>query len=43
MKKRYKLRKEIKEELIELGMEVLGIITAIGFVYLLILLNAIMF
>lgn len=43
MKKKYKLRKEIKKELAELGIEILGIFAAIGFVYLLFLLNAIIF
>ena len=43
MKKRYRLKKEIKEGLIESGMEILAIIGMIGFVYLLFLLNAIMF
>lgn len=43
MKKRYVLKKEIKEELVQLGIELLGIVFMIGFVYLLFLLNAIMF
>ena len=43
MKKKYVLKKEIKAELIELGMEILGLIGMIGFVYLLFVLNAIMF
>ena len=43
MKKKYVLKKEIKEELMQLGIEVLGLIAAAAMVLLLIMLNAIMF
>ena len=43
MVKRYRLRKEIKEELIQLGIELLGIVFMILLVIFLIMLNGIMF
>ena len=43
MKKKYVLRKEIKEELIQLGIDILGIVFMVLLVIFLILLNGIMF
>ena len=43
IKKRYVLKKEIKEELLSLTLEVLGLVTISGIVILLILLNGLMF
>ena len=43
MKKKYVLKKEIKEELIQLGIDILGIVFMVLLVIFLILLNGIMF
>ena len=43
IKKRYVLKNEIKEELLNLTLEVLGLVTISGIVILLILLNGLMF
>ena len=43
IKKKYVLKKEIKEELLNLTLEVLGLVTISGIVILLILLNGLMF
>lgn len=43
MKKRYRLKKEIKQELIQIGMEAVAIITMAGIVYMLTVLNTIIF
>lgn len=43
IKKRYVLKKEIKEELLNLTLEVLGLVTISGIVILLMLLNGLMF
>ena len=39
MKKRYKLRKEIKEELFYLGIDILGCVSIAGIICLLILMS----
>lgn len=43
MKKKYVLKKEIREELINLGIEVLGIMCMSGIILLLMLLNGMLF
>lgn len=43
IKKRYVLKKEIREELLNLCIEVLGIMCLSGIVFLLLLLNGILF
>ena len=43
IKKRYVLKKEIKEELLNLTLEVLGLVTISGIGILLMLLNGLMF
>lgn len=43
MKKKYKLKKEVKEELMQLGIEVLGIMLISGIVLLMLLVNGILF
>lgn len=43
MKKKYVLKKEIKHELINLGIEVLGIMCMSGIILLLMLLNGMIF
>ena len=43
MKKKYVLKKEIKEELTQLGIDILGIVFMVVLIIFLILLNGIMF
>lgn len=43
MKKRYVLKKEIKEELVQLGIEILGLTAMAGIIILLIMINGILF
>ena len=43
IKKKYVLRKEIREGLLNLGLEVLGLMFISGFILLLLLLNGMMF
>ena len=43
MVKKYRLRKEIKEELIQLGIEILGLTAMVGIIILLIMINGILF
>ena len=43
MKKKYVLKKEVKDELIQLGIEVLGIIAMISLIALIIMFNAVIF
>lgn len=43
MKEKYVLKKEIKEELMQLGIDILGIVFVVVLIIFLILLNGIMF
>jgi hypothetical protein len=43
MKEKYVLKKEIKEELIQLGIDILGVVFMVILIIFLILLNGIMF
>lgn len=43
MKEKYVLKKEIKEELMQLGIDILGIVFMVVLIIFLILLNGIMF
>lgn len=43
MKEKYVLKKEIKEELIQLGIDILGVVFMVVLIIFLILLNGIMF